>query len=124
MTPPPLSGLFYPSSQGQNGCDASRQADNRSTDLNCTARERFRVLTGHNHSYGDTDTHTNITQPDSIVNRVAKALAALGPPYSGWLRGMTPDWPRVVVAGHSNGADHAGGGGGSVWVEGECVVKS
>lgn len=110
---PYIAGLFYPSSQGQGGCDASRQANNKSTDLNCTARERFRVLTGHNQSYGATDTHTNITRPDSIVNRVAKALAALGHPYNGWLReDMTPDWSRVVIAGHSNGADHAGRGRG------------
>jgi len=34
-------GLMYPSTQGQNSCDASRAKI--PTDLNCTARERFKV---------------------------------------------------------------------------------
>ena len=104
-------GLFYPSTQGQANCEASRVTN--PTDLNCTARERYRVLTGDSRSpyggNGGVDTHTNITGPDSIVNRVAKALLTLGPPWSGWLTAdNAPDWPNIVIAGHSNGADHAG----------------
>ena len=102
--------LFYPSTQGQVNCQASRVPN--PTDLNCTARERYRVLTGASHSpYGGNGNgnHTNITRPDSIVNRVAKALLTLGPPWSGWLKSdHSPDWPNIVIAGHSNGADHAG----------------
>ena len=106
--------LFYPSTQGQVNCQASRVAN--PTDLNCTARERHRVLTGDSYSPYDGDgngngnvNHTNITRPDSIVNRVAKALLTLGPPWSSWLkRDLTPDWPNIIIAGHSNGADHAG----------------
>ena len=94
-------GLFYPSAEGQNGCAASRTP--MPTDLNCTARERQRVLTGEAVS-----THTNVTVADSIFNRVAKALAHLGAPWSGWLDATgTPKWEGIIIAGHSNGADHA-----------------
>jgi hypothetical protein len=101
-------GLMYPSTQGQSGCEMSRVE--HPTDLNCTARERLRVLTGTNISYGSTETHTNITTPDSIVNRLAKALSKLGPPWSGWLlpQDGSPDWANIIVSGHSNGADHTG----------------
>jgi hypothetical protein len=95
-------GLFYPSAEGQNGCGASRTS--RPTDLNCTARERFKVLTGIPNGG-----RTNITQPDSIVNRAAKALAYLGPPWSHYLDSTKAvRWSDVIIAGHSNGADHAG----------------
>ena len=100
-------GLMYPSTQGQSGCEMSRVE--HPTDLNCTARERLRVLTGNNVSYGSTDTHTNVTTPDSIVNRLAKALSKLGKPWSSWLLADgSPDWANIIVSGHSNGADHAG----------------
>lgn len=79
------------------------------TDLNCTARERYRVLTGSNFSYGLPETHTNITKPDSITNRLAKALKALAPPWNGWLAADgSPDWKNIIISGHSNGADHTG----------------
>ena len=109
-------GLQYPSTQGQNGCDMSRRAPPAtSSDLNCTARERHRVLTGEAVSYGATDHTTNITAPDSIVNRVAKALLKLGTPWTSWLLDdgrtgtgtPTPDWSNIIISGHSNGADHA-----------------
>ena len=100
-------GLMYPSTQGQGSCQMSRTA--RPTDLNCTARERFRVLTGQASSFGGTDTHTNITAPDSIVNRVANALKTLGPPWSNWLEADgSPRWADIIIARHSNGADHTG----------------
>ena len=100
-------GLQYPSTQGQNGCDVSRKPAG-STDLNCTARERYRVLTGEASSYGGSDHTTNITAPDSIQNRLAKALLKLGAPWSKWLTGSgAPDWSSIIIAGHSNGADHA-----------------
>ena len=60
-------GLFFPSEEGQNNCEESRVA--KPTNLNCTAVERFKVLTG-----ADNGGETNITVPDSIVNRAAKAL--------------------------------------------------
>jgi len=96
-------GLFYPSAEGQNSCGASRS--DHPSDLNCTARERFKVLTGAPNGGA-----TNITRPDSIVNRVAKALAYLGPPFDVHLDPATREvlWSSVIVAGHSNGADHAG----------------
>jgi hypothetical protein len=96
-------GLFYPSAEGQNGCGASRTG--HPTDLNCTARERFKVLTGASNGG-----RTNITQPDSIVNRAAKALAYLGAPWSTYLDSTQKAvrWSDVIIAGHSNGADHAG----------------
>ena len=100
-------GLMYPSTQGQVSCDASRVAN--PTDLNCTARQRYRVLTGAAHSYGADEKHTNITAPDSIVNRVAKALKALGGAWGGWLKADgSPDWSNIIISGHSNGADHTG----------------
>ena len=100
-------GLMYPSTQGQADCAMSRVAN--PTDLNCTARERLRVLTGATESYGAAETHTNITTPDSIVNRLSKALLRLGPPWSGWLRADgSLDWSNIIVSGHSNGADHSG----------------
>jgi hypothetical protein len=66
------------------------------------------VLTGNNFSYGQFDNHTNITAPDSIVNRLTKALVALGPPWNQWVKNSQPDWGNIIIAGHSNGADHAG----------------
>ena len=55
---------------------------------------------------------TNITAPDSIVNRAAKALAFLGGPWATYLdvrtHTVTVRWADVIIAGHSNGADHAG----------------
>lgn len=100
-------GLQYPSTQGQNGCDMSRKPTG-STDLNCTARERYRVLTGEATSYGGTDHTTNITKPDSIQNRLSKALLKLGAPWSKWLTSTgAPDWSNIIISGHSNGADHA-----------------
>jgi len=102
-------GLFYPSTQGQVDCDESRQPPpSVSTNLNCTARQRYRVLTGSNWSYDAWENRTNITTPDSIVNRLSKALAALGSPWSSWLaKDGHPDWKNIVISGHSNGADHA-----------------
>ena len=51
--------------------------------------------------------NTNITWPDSIVNRVAKALAYLGKPWSSYLTdAQEVRWSDVIIAGHSNGADH------------------
>lgn len=101
-------GLFYPSTQGQVDCGASRQRTG-STDLNCTARQRLRVLTGQNYSFGAAETHCNITHADSIANRIAKALMALGGVWrEAWLTGAgEPDWAKIIVAGHSNGADNA-----------------
>jgi hypothetical protein len=100
-------GLQYPSTQGQNGCDMSRKPAG-SVDLNCTARERYRVLTGEASSYGGIDRTTNITKPDSIQNRLAKALIKLGAPWTKWVQNSgTPDWSNVIISGHSNGADHA-----------------
>ena len=102
-------GLLYPSTEGQNGCGQSRVA--HPVDLNCTAKERYRVLTGE-----QTSNNTNITRPDSIVGRVASALRHLG--WTAWLKGDAPApadasdiggsvrWDSVIVGGHSNGADH------------------
>lgn len=96
-------GLFYPSGEGQNGCGASRSSS--PTDLNCTALERQRVLTGEEHL----SDKTNVTKPDSIVNRIGKALGYLGGPWSRWLDNAgAPRWSDITIAGHSNGADHAG----------------
>ena len=96
-------GLFYPSAEGQNGCGASRVPS--PTDLNCTATERFKVLTGATNGG-----RTNVTWPDSIINRVAKALVHLGEPWSSHVHAATGEvqWSGVIIAGHSNGADHAG----------------
>ena len=88
------------------------------TDLNCTARERFRVLTGEASSFGGTDTHTNITQADSIVNRVAMALKALGAPWSSWLgTDGSPRWANIIIAGcvPSFGADAGALAGKMIW---------
>ena len=102
-------GLQYTSGIGQQHCEASRAPVGKvSTNLNCTARQRYRVLTGENYSFGAFERHTNVTQPDSISNRIAKALLALGSPWSRWaVNGSTPDWRNIIIAGHSNGADHA-----------------
>ena len=102
-------GLQYTSGIGQQHCEASRAPVGKvSTDLNCTARQRYRTLTGQNYSFGAFEAHTNISQPDSISNRIAKALLALGSPWSRWsVNSSAPDWPNIIIAGHSNGADHA-----------------
>ena len=90
-------GLLYPSTQGQVNCKQSRVP--YPTDLNCTAKERYRVLTG-----APTSPNTNITPPDSIVGRISAAFAALR-----WqdANADVVDWGNMIIAGHSNGADHA-----------------
>lgn len=65
----------------------------------------IQVLTGD-----DNGGYTNITAPDSIVERSAAALKYLGAPWSRYLDPTTNAvrWSDVIIAGHSNGADHAG----------------
>ena len=88
-------GLMYPSTQGQADCAMSRTA--KPMDLNCTARERYRVLTGSPNSYGGTDTHTNITKvarlhrqpPIQIAHEARAAVVWLA--SAGWLAGLGSD---------------------------------
>jgi hypothetical protein len=80
-----------------------------SADANCHGNVRTEILTGD-----DTTSLVSITRANSIENRLIKLLQALHSqaPTEGWNTYLTgagqPDWPRIRVAGHSQGGGHAG----------------
>lgn len=80
-----------------------------SADANCHGNVRTEILTGT-----DTTGLVSITRANSIENRLIKLLQALHAqaPAEGWNAYLTsagqPDWPRIRVAGHSQGGGHAG----------------
>jgi hypothetical protein len=78
-----------------------------SADRDCAANIRLEVLDGQ-----DRSTAVRINGANSIDNRLLKLLVYLDEnfPSEGWSRFLkdgAPDWSRIVVAGHSNGAAQA-----------------
>ncbi|MEM1030740.1 MAG: hypothetical protein AAGN82_10340 [Myxococcota bacterium] len=68
---------------------------------NCHEEVRLEVLTGE-----DRWPEVEVTRPDSLLERLSRLLAHLG-----WTQFLDGEdgiaWPRVAVAGHSQGAGHA-----------------
>lgn len=95
-------GLTYPND------DAVEALCGRSTDPDCAGRVRREVITGE-----DTSPLVNVNRDNSITARLAALLRFLNSnfPAEGWaqfLEGGAPRWDLITVAGHSQGAGHAG----------------
>lgn len=79
-----------------------------STDPDCIGKARAEIITGT-----DSSPVVDINLANSISGRLADQLRYLHQTYpgEGWnqfLRGSDPDWSRISLAGHSQGAGHAG----------------
>lgn len=95
-------GLNYPNAQ------AVGSLCNNSTDVDCHGKARGEILSGQ-----DMSSLIAVTPANSINNRLIKLLTYLHAQYptEGWgqyLVAGQPDWPRIRVAGHSQGGGHAG----------------
>lgn len=97
-------GLNYPNPKAVGIiCDAS------STDPDCFFNVRREVITGQ-----DLSPDIAVAVPDSIVSRLAGALAYLNTnsPDQRWGQYLNGDgtvnWSKVVISGHSQGGGHAG----------------
>lgn len=78
-----------------------------STNPDCYAEARLAVING------GTNAEVSIPNPESITNRLVKLLAYLaaanpGQNWGQYLTSSNLSWPRIVMAGHSQGAGHAG----------------
>jgi hypothetical protein len=95
-------GLIYPNGVTMNSLCAD------STNPDCYAEARLAVI------IGGTNDMLSISAADSITNRLVKLLQYLSSinPNRNWQQFLDtnsrPYWPKVVVAGHSQGAGHAG----------------
>ncbi len=79
-----------------------------STDPDCIGNARLETITGD-----DTSSVTSVNRANSIVGRLVSLLRFLDTsfPAEGWgqyLSGNQPNWALITVAGHSQGAGHAG----------------
>ena len=95
-------GLTYPNDNAVEG-----QCGNN-PDPNCATDLRRETITG-----SDTSTLTAVNPANSIIGRLEALLTTLATqfPNEGWgqyLIGGRINWPLVTVAGHSQGAGHAG----------------
>ncbi len=98
-------GLMYP-----NPADAyNTGACASSTDADCFGKLRAETLTGI-----DQTPLIDVTPANSILNRLTKLLAYLAKTYpgDGWSQYLDasgkPTWGNIIMAGHSQGAGHAG----------------
>lgn len=79
-----------------------------SADPDCIGKARAEIITGT-----DASPVVTISPANSISGRLADLLRYLHATYpsEGWnqfLRGSDPDWSRISLGGHSQGAGHAG----------------
>lgn len=79
-----------------------------SPDTDCAGKVRREVITGE-----DTSLLINVNPANAIVTRLTVLLQFLQTnfPNEGWgqfIDNGQPDWDRITVAGHSQGAGHAG----------------
>jgi pimeloyl-ACP methyl ester carboxylesterase len=79
-----------------------------STDADCYAETRLAIING------GTNDQVSISQADSVTNRLTKLLIYLvaNYPAQNWAQYLNAtsniNWPQIVIAGHSQGAGHAG----------------
>ena len=95
-------GLTYPND------DSVQELCGNSPDPDCAGKARREVVTGE-----DSSPLINVNPANSIITRLTVLLQFLQTnfPDEGWgqfLRNGQPDWGRITVAGHSQGAGHAG----------------
>lgn len=95
-------GLTYPNDEAVGTiCAGSARPD-------CAGEVRREIITG-----SDLSPLVAVTPPNSITGRLTSLLAYLHATYpsEGWgqyLVGGQPNWSQITVAGHSQGAGHAG----------------
>ena len=88
----------------------------RAADANAYQEARLDVINGGTNSFvdGGTMTSISISSADSITNRLVKLLLYLATnnPSLNWTRYLSAsaglNWPQIIIAGHSQGAGHAG----------------
>lgn len=88
--------------------DSVQELCGTSADTDCAGKVRREVITGE-----DTSALINVNPANSIITRLTALLQFLqtNSPNEGWgqfLDNGQPDWNRITVAGHSQGAGHAG----------------
>jgi hypothetical protein len=94
-------GLMYPNLKPVNNiCSPTN-------DTTCHRRARLEIIDGQ-----DRHPEISVNQANSIVNRLTKLLIHLQKNYpdQNWqqfLSNGNPDWPRIIVSGHSQGAANA-----------------
>jgi hypothetical protein len=95
-------GLMYPNGVTMNSLCAD------STNPDCYAETRLAVING------GTNAQISISATDCITNRLVKLILFLASnsPSQNWPQfldsNFLPNWPKIVIAGHSQGAGHAG----------------
>ena len=95
-------GLMYSDGVTMNSLCAD------STNPDCYAEARLAIING------GTNAEISVSATDSITNRLVKLIQYLATsnPSQNWSQFLNPnalpDWPKIVVAGHSQGAGHAG----------------
>jgi hypothetical protein len=95
-------GLMYPNGVTMNSLCAD------STNPDCYAEARLAVING------GTNAEISISATDCITNRLVKLIQYLSShnPSQNWSQfldaGARPIWPNIIIAGHSQGAGHAG----------------
>ena len=86
------------------------------TNANAYELARLAVINGGTNAFNDggTATSISITSTDSITNRLVKLLLYLATnnPSQNWSQYLSVsaglNWPQIIIAGHSQGAGHAG----------------
>jgi hypothetical protein len=86
------------------------------TDANAYAEARLAVINGGTNTFSSniTTTSISIATADSITNRLMKLLLYLAAnnPSQNWTQYLSAsaglNWPQIIIAGHSQGAGHAG----------------
>jgi hypothetical protein len=91
-----------------NGTAVAELCSTTTTDLDCAGNARREIITGENVS-----TLVTVSANSSVAGRLAALLDYLNRTYpaEGWgqfLSGGAVNWSLVTVAGHSQGAGHAG----------------
>lgn len=106
----PAIGLMYDDPNTMNSLCG------HSTNANAYQEARLAVINGGTNSFnnGGTITSISISTADSITNRLVKLLLYLATnnPSQNWTQYLSAsvglNWPQIIIAGHSQGAGHAG----------------
>jgi len=106
----PAIGLMYDDAETMNSLCS------HSTNANAYQEARLAVINGGTNSFNDGGTMTSISvsTANSITNRLVKLLLFLAAsnPSPNWTQYLSAsaglNWPQIIIAGHSQGAGHAG----------------
>jgi hypothetical protein len=106
----PAIGLMYDDPETMNSLCG------HSTNANAYQEARLAVINGGTNSFDDGGnlTSISISTANSITNRLVKLLLYLATnnPSPNWTQYLSAsvglNWPRIIIAGHSQGAGHAG----------------